>query len=138
MREYRKKYYAKNRERILQQSAECRRENRERYNQYTYAWNKRNPEKTAAAASRRRAVKAKALGSHTLQEWHAVLKRFGNKCAGCGVKGKLTKDHVMPIARGGSDFAFNLQPLCAPCNSRKRCSIRTNSVSLFDKIYETA
>ena len=28
-------------------------------------------------------------------------------------------DHITPVARGGSDWPTDLQPLCAACNLRK-------------------
>jgi hypothetical protein len=38
---------------------------------------------------------------------------------GCGVRNKLTVDHIKPMSRGGSDDLDNLQFLCAPHNSAK-------------------
>lgn len=80
---------------------------------------KEDPEMSAARRDRRRARKMGAPGSHTLLEWKAVLARFGNRCAICGMRGKMTKDHIQPLSRGGSDNAENLQPLCLRCNSAK-------------------
>lgn len=41
------------------------------------------------------------------------------ECRACGSTGNLTVDHVIPVARGGSDRRHNLQCLCQPCNSSK-------------------
>ena len=32
---------------------------------------------------------------------------------------ELTKDHIMPKSKGGSDELDNLQTLCGPCNFKK-------------------
>ena len=69
----------------------------------------------------RRASRAKAArtaGSHTTAEWRSVLRYFEDSCLGCAIKGAMTKDHIDPVALGGSDDISNLQPLCGSCNSR--------------------
>jgi len=66
--------------------------------------------------------KRNAEGSHTLQEWHELKKRYGNKCLCCGISESevtISIDHVMPIVLGGSDYISNIQPLCTRCNSKK-------------------
>lgn len=60
-----------------------------------------------------------APGSHTKQEWREVMRRDNWTCLRCGSKKSITKDHVKPIALGGSDSADNLQCLCRSCNSWK-------------------
>lgn len=59
-----------------------------------------------------------AAGSHTEEEWQAVLKQYGH-CLRCGATENLTRDHVVPLSRGGSNSIDNLQPLCGRCNSWK-------------------
>lgn len=60
-----------------------------------------------------------ADGSHTLEEWEALKVRHGGKCVGCGERMPLTRDHIVPLALGGTHDIENIQPLCRNCNSRK-------------------
>jgi 5-methylcytosine-specific restriction endonuclease McrA len=79
-------------------------------------------ERRAFYQKRREARKRDSGGSHTLEEWINLLQETGNKCSCCGVsaeKTKLTEDHITPITKGGNDNIENIQPLCAPCNSKK-------------------
>jgi 5-methylcytosine-specific restriction endonuclease McrA len=64
---------------------------------------------------------AVARGSHTKEQWHELQERHAYRCAQCGLvpKRALTKDHIVPVSRGGSDAIANIRPLCQPCNSRK-------------------
>ena len=52
-----------------------------------------------------------------------VWRRDGGKCVECGSVYKLEFDHVIPVAKGGSNTARNLRILCEPCNRRKSDSI---------------
>lgn len=64
---------------------------------------------------------SKNRGTHTAQEWFALVSFCGFKCVACGGStSALTKDHVIPVVFGGSDRIDNLQPLCRFCNSEKQ------------------
>lgn len=130
---------AKNRsDGLYPQCKECVRESarlwRERNKEYKRAWYEANREKVAeygrayyaankdavmAAVHRRRARLAAAPGSYTAAEWNDLCDRYGNKCLRCGCAGPLTKDHIVPLSRGGSNDISNLQPLCSTCNKSK-------------------
>ncbi len=42
------------------------------------------------------------------------------ECAKCGSKERLTIDHIISLANGGSQAQSNWQVLCFPCNQDKR------------------
>lgn len=101
-------------------------------------WAAANPEKRALYHSRghvKRKARLKDVGIFSLQEWQALLNQAGHKCACCGIpeseaiyrfrsrgeplRGQLTRDHVVPLCKGGRGTIDNIQPLCLPCNTHK-------------------
>ena len=99
----RRKYYVKNKEQIIK--------NR-----------KLNPlylEKLNIQWHKRRALLKGNGGSHTVKEWEGVKNKYNQRCAICKRKKKLTKDHIIPITKGGDNYIENIQPLCLVCNVKK-------------------
>lgn len=41
-------------------------------------------------------------------------------CTCCGATDDLTRDHIVPLARGGTNHPSNLRTLCRRCNSSAR------------------
>lgn len=68
---------------------------------------------------KRRAKLKGSGGSHTIKEWEEAKVKYNNKCAICKKKKKLTKDHIIPITKEGTDYISNIQPLCSTCNIKK-------------------
>ena len=51
-----------------------------------------------------------------------LMRRQDNTCIYCGFRRIATSmdiDHIIPVVRGGSNDAGNLQVICRPCNQRK-------------------
>jgi 5-methylcytosine-specific restriction endonuclease McrA len=67
----------------------------------------------------RRVRELTAGGNHSDEEWQRLLDENGNRCLCCGESEDLTRDHVVPLAKGGSHEISNIQPLCRRCNSAK-------------------
>lgn len=81
---------------------------------------------------KRRNLERNASGWHTFGEWETLKAQYNWSCAGCGRKEpeiKLTRDHIIPLIRGGSDNIENVQPLCRSCNSKKGTRIDYKFIS---------
>jgi 5-methylcytosine-specific restriction endonuclease McrA len=52
-----------------------------------------------------------------------VWKRDSGRCVQCGSQENLEFDHIIPVVKGGSNTAKNIQLLCEICNRRKSDSV---------------
>lgn len=52
-------------------------------------------------------------------EWEHLKRQYDHRCAYCGTRAELEKDHVIPLARGGRHALANILPACKPCNISK-------------------
>ena len=70
-------------------------------------------------------------GKHTSSEWKSLLDRT-LRCPGCNrLWGEIpfrpdsryrtvwTKDHLVPVVKGGTDDIANIRPLCYECNFKR-------------------
>lgn len=48
-----------------------------------------------------------------------IWRQYGGRCAECNATDYLEFDHIIPVAKGGSNSESNVQLLCRRCNSRK-------------------
>jgi len=48
-----------------------------------------------------------------------VWRRDQGRCVKCGSKENLEFDHIIPVSKGGSNTARNIQILCQKCNREK-------------------
>lgn len=143
-RKYVKEYYKfwrrKNRKKCVEYSLKWRDRNKEKYRKYrkryfsttkgkklhleqNKKWRKKYPEKRRHQSSLEYAREKNAKGSHVLEEWQILKGLYQYKCAICGKKKKLSKDHIVPLSKDGTNYISNIQPACNPCNSRKNNKI---------------
>ena len=116
-RQYSKKWAKEHPVRTRDNYTRWRNENPE----YGKIWRRNNKDKIRHYAQNRRARLEANGGTLTVEEWNDILDFYGHKCLCCGrTDVKLTIDHVIPTFHGGKHCAENVQPLCGPCNSRKK------------------
>lgn len=72
-------------------------------------------------ASRSRAHALRMASAPALTNW-SLFARDRYLCLYCGghfPRSELTRDHVLPLSRGGRDIWENVVSACLPCNVRK-------------------
>ena len=103
-------------------------------------WRKRNIRKILEWNRQRLIHKKGIIGFHSDREWEELKNKHNYRCAICGISEKklgeiwlgthftkLTRDHIIPSSKGGTDFISNIQPLCVSCNARKHIRILKRS-----------
>jgi 5-methylcytosine-specific restriction endonuclease McrA len=134
--EYARLYYVKNREILIEKSRKFRKDNpslarevnrrswekhRIQYLELTKRWYAEHKDAKRVYHARRKARKFNNGGSHTPEDIADIRKLQRGKCAICrtDLSDKYDVDHIVPLARGGSNSRRNLQILCESCNTRK-------------------
>lgn len=51
--------------------------------------------------------------------WGGAPMLHAGECVYCGERGRMTRDHFVPLSAGGADNASNIVPACEPCNQSK-------------------
>lgn len=120
IRETNQSYRVTNQDKVRELRRKWFAENQDKAKESRRKWRANNPDKEAATRDRHRTRKTAAGGSYTAEEWKALCEQYDNRCLKCGRDDvKLTPDHVIPVAKGGSSDISNIQPLCGACNSSK-------------------
>lgn len=89
---------------------------------YIAQYAKAHPDRYRAYQATRRARLAGAEGSHTAEDIADIRRMQSDRCACCqtSLNGRGAADHIVSLARNGTNWRTNLQLLCKPCNSAKR------------------
>ena len=117
-----------------------RHNNRERYNEISYAWGKRNPDSVRAnmrGVNRRRRARKLEVESEPYTN-DSIIELYGCNCHVCsepinleaprhpmmgtGWELGLQLDHLVPLAKGGNDKIENIRPIHVRCNILKGAS----------------
>jgi 5-methylcytosine-specific restriction endonuclease McrA len=75
-----------------------------------------------------------AADTHTLKEWIHLKQIHAYLCAICGDREPnivLTRDHIIPFSKGGTNLISNIQPLCGPCNSGQKDRLSEHLIGMF-------
>ena len=85
-----------------------------------------HPEEHSARCHKRRArLLGCAVNDLSAQDWREIKAEWDHTCAYCGQRPPLlTRDHIVPVSRGGNNTRCNVVPACKSCNSRKHVASR--------------
>jgi 5-methylcytosine-specific restriction endonuclease McrA len=135
-REKQREYYRRMRDQILQKKRQeyitktelikerrqqYRLKNKDRVREQMRRWYSANREIVKAFNVLRKVRLKNCSGTHTAEEIKDLFARQRGKCAACSTRlsSNYHVDHIMPLARGGSNSIENIQLLCPPCNLSK-------------------
>lgn len=97
--------------------------NRERSREASKRWKLNNPQRVRIhnrmmRHKRRAQIKGSAI-KVTAKDLSAIESAAKGRCHYCGIKGRLSFDHIDPLARGGAHAKDNIVMACPSCNSKK-------------------
>lgn len=124
-KQYSREYRLLNSEEISKQRAENRIKNKEKINERSRNWYKTEEGKACRQRTnfKRRARKRNIINTLTSQEWLDILEKHNYKCVYCGCEFDEetlpTRDHIIPISKGGHNTKENVVPACQNCNNKK-------------------
>jgi 5-methylcytosine-specific restriction endonuclease McrA len=108
---------------IVVWNKEYRKNHRAEIVAYQKLWRQANPELRRAALNRSRTKRRGLIQGGrcdlSAADWADIQRRQDGRCAICGEVKPLTRDHIIPLTKGGEHTASNIQGLCAVCNARK-------------------
>jgi 5-methylcytosine-specific restriction endonuclease McrA len=105
--------------------------NQEKQEQYIREWLKtpQGKEYIARRHFHRRSVLERTPAKEliTSVQWNEIKRKHNYSCVYCGEPEsaivKLTRDHIVPVTKGGLHTKENIVPACQPCNAKKGSKI---------------
>ena len=127
--ELKKNWRDKNKPKLAEYKKRYCRENKELICENVKEW--RKTEKGKACVQRANMLRyVREIGTVntlTFNEWQDILEDYNYKCAYCGREfnssSMPTRDHVIPLSRGGNNTKENIKPACKSCNSKKHTKL---------------
>lgn len=133
---YKRRHYAKNREKEVARSHKWNQENRDRFNENARKSSlrpHRKPVRQAYIEKNKDKFRIYDLNKHHKrrdsgerksdirpEQWFSILEAIGHRCFYCLRSGlKLCMDHFVPLSKGGRHCIENLVPACKHCNGSK-------------------
>ncbi|MBU0906867.1 MAG: HNH endonuclease [Nanoarchaeota archaeon] len=98
-----------------------------------------NKDYWVVAKAKRRTLRLKNGGTHTVKEWNDLKEKHNYICANPFCKKKepeirLVQDHIVSLKRGGSNDIKNIQPFCKSCNSKKHTKSLCEFLAAYKQI----
>lgn len=121
-------HYQKNKDKINARNREYYHNNKEKMQKSNKKWLQSTEGKISKKNSyyKRRATEKRIIETFNRNDAEKLLKNCNGICPSCGKAGEITLDHILPISKAPDWHIYTLddvQPLCRPCNSRKRDKI---------------
>lgn len=113
-------YYA-NREARLEANRAWHVEHSDIHKERCRSWRENNVERKRIHDNNRRARKLATNGTYTAADIERIYADQRGRCAYCRAKlgQRFWRDHIVPLAKGGTNTARNIQLTCRRCNARK-------------------
>ena len=106
--------------------------------QHNYCKTLKGQLKISRANHTRRSTEKKIPCTLTVKQWKKILDMQDNKCASCKREFtddlKPTRDHIIPLSKGGGLTFGNTHALCKSCNSSKNDSFDISKS--FEQIFD--
>lgn len=132
-----KQWHAANKDAVVACARKYRAAHLDKVRQWHRAWHEAHPLKKREYRQSRRARIEGNGGAHTAEDIEALYEIQNKRCAGCSklLRGNYDIDHVMPVSRGGSNSADNLQLLCGHCNRSKHDALPEQWAHRIGKLF---
>lgn len=114
-------YYLENTDKLRTASRIYYAENVDHCRSRNRQWKSENKEQVLVLNHRYRAKHRGVEGTHGIDDIERIFSQQKGKCAVCRTPlgPNRHRDHIVPLSRGGSNWAKNIQLLCPPCNLSK-------------------